>query len=179
MRLPPLRERREDLGLIVASLLRRASTDARRVRLSRQAARALFRYPFRHNIRELEKALGLALTIARPAADGTLEITLDGFPEELRAVELRAAAPAASADTGPAPIQSAGISAPTGTAAMQYTHSGQRYLLGYGSDFFGIWDRNQLSEPIRRYPRTDDGWRQAWSEFVAWEPNSVEVGIGG
>lgn len=93
--------------------------------------------------------------------------------------ETSAAAPAASADTGTAPIQSAGISAPTGTAAMQYTHSGQRYLLGYGSDFFGIWDRNQLAEPIRRYPRTDDGWRQAWSEFVAWEPNSVEVGIGG
>jgi hypothetical protein len=79
-----------------------------------------------------------------------------------------------------APIQSAGLTATTaGTAAMQYTHSGQRFLLGYGADFFGIWDRNQLSEPVRRYPRTDEGWRQAWGEFVAWEPNSVEVGIGG
>ncbi|MEX2101526.1 MAG: hypothetical protein WEA54_03215, partial [Actinomycetota bacterium] len=78
-----------------------------------------------------------------------------------------------------APIQSAGVSQTSGSAATQYTHSGQRYLLGYGGDFFGIWDRNQLSEPVRRYPRTDAGWRQAWQEFVAWEPNSVEVGIGG
>ena len=27
------------------------------------------------------------------------------------------------------------------TEALQYTHSGSRYLLGYGRTFFGIWDR--------------------------------------
>ncbi len=61
---------------------------------------------------------------------------------------------------------------------LQYTHSGRRYLLGYGGDFFGIWDREQPSRPMSRYPRTDDGWRAAWLAFSAQEPHSSEVGIG-
>jgi hypothetical protein len=62
---------------------------------------------------------------------------------------------------------------------LQYTHSGNRYLLGYGNDFFGIWDRSQSAHPVSRYPRTDDGWRSAWLAFAALEPSSSEVGIGG
>jgi hypothetical protein len=61
--------------------------------------------------------------------------------------------------------------------ALQYSHSGQRYLLGYGTDFFGIWDRQEPARPVSRFPRTDDGWREAWLAFVAQEPNSAEVGI--
>jgi hypothetical protein len=64
-------------------------------------------------------------------------------------------------------------------AALQFTHSGRRYLLGYGVDFFGIWDRQGGSAPVQRFPRTDDGWRRAWLAFAAEEPESVEVGIGG
>ncbi|MEX2274260.1 MAG: hypothetical protein WEA10_01655 [Actinomycetota bacterium] len=94
---------------------------------------------------------------------------------------VQAAAPAVAQPVAEAtaPIQTVGVGSSQGTAALQYTHSGQRYLLGYGAEFFGIWDRNALSEPVRRYPRTDDGWRQAWQDFTGWEPNSVEVGIGG
>ena len=62
---------------------------------------------------------------------------------------------------------------------MQYTHSGQRFLLGYGADFFGIWDRHNLTQPVQRFPRTDEGWRTAWQQFATWEPHSSEVGIGG
>jgi len=62
--------------------------------------------------------------------------------------------------------------------ALQFTHSGSRYLLGYGHDFFGIWDRQGGHGPVSRYPRTDDGWRSAWLSFSAWEPQSAEVGIG-
>jgi Domain of unknown function (DUF4190) len=62
--------------------------------------------------------------------------------------------------------------------ALQFTHSGSRYLLGYGPDFFGIWDRQGGHGPVSRYPRTDDGWRSAWLSFSAWEPQSAEVGIG-
>jgi hypothetical protein len=61
---------------------------------------------------------------------------------------------------------------------LQYTHSGRRYLLGYGRDFFGIWDREQPARPISRYPRTDEGWRSAWLAFAAEEPYHTEVGIG-
>jgi hypothetical protein len=70
-------------------------------------------------------------------------------------------------------------SASSSGVALQYTHSGQRYLLGYGADFFGIWDRGNLGVPVQRYPRTDDGWRAAWQQFATWEPQSSEVGIGG
>ena len=63
--------------------------------------------------------------------------------------------------------------------ALQYTHSGQRLLLGYGRDFFGIWDRQHPTTPVSRYPRTDEGWRSAWLAFVAEEPNHTEVGLGG
>lgn len=62
--------------------------------------------------------------------------------------------------------------------ALQFTHSGTRYLLGYGRDFFGIWDRQGGRGPVSRFPRTDDGWRTAWLSFSAREPQSAEVGIG-
>jgi hypothetical protein len=61
---------------------------------------------------------------------------------------------------------------------LQYTHSGRRYLLGYGLSFFGIWDRERPGPPVSRYPRTDEGWRAAWLAFAAEEPDSSEVGIG-
>jgi hypothetical protein len=67
----------------------------------------------------------------------------------------------------------------TSDEALQFTHSGARYLLGYGQDFFGIWDRQGGRGPVSRYPRTDDGWSAAWLAFSAWEPQSAEVGIGG
>jgi len=61
--------------------------------------------------------------------------------------------------------------------ALQFTHSGSRYLLGYGRSFFGIWDRQGGGGPVSRFPRTDDGWRDAWTTFSAMEPSSAEVGI--
>lgn len=67
---------------------------------------------------------------------------------------------------------------PTGDA-LQFTHSGSRFLLGYGRDFFGIWDRQGGQAPVARYPRTDAGWASAWLAFSAREPQSVEVGISG
>ncbi|MFL5767100.1 MAG: hypothetical protein ACJ758_04565 [Actinomycetota bacterium] len=66
----------------------------------------------------------------------------------------------------------------SGDGALQYTHSGSRYLLGYAENFFGIWDRSAGETPVARFPRTDDGWKQAWTQFNAWEPYSAEVGIG-
>ena len=60
---------------------------------------------------------------------------------------------------------------------LQYTHSGRRYLLGYGRDFFGIWDRENPAIPVSRYPRTDDGWRAAWLAFSSDEPAHTEVGL--
>jgi cobalamin synthase len=62
-----------------------------------------------------------------------------------------------------------------GEGAVRFSHSGYRYLLGFGPDFFGIWDREQPDRPILRFPRTDDGWDQAWYEYVSREKYNVEV----
>lgn len=77
----------------------------------------------------------------------------------------------------PAP-PGAAASAPAAEEPLQYTHSGGRYLLGYGPDYFGIWDRQRPGGPVQRFPRTDDGWREAWLRFTAEEPYSTEVSIG-
>jgi hypothetical protein len=65
-------------------------------------------------------------------------------------------------------------SSPTGPA-VRYSHSGYKYVLGFGADFFGIWDRQSPETPIERFPRTDDGWRDAWVRFSGMEPHAVEV----
>jgi DNA-binding NtrC family response regulator len=63
--LPPLRERREDLGLLIGILLRRHLPEkADAITFTSEAARALFRYPWPLNIRELEKAISTAVVLA-------------------------------------------------------------------------------------------------------------------
>lgn len=68
--------------------------------------------------------------------------------------------------------------AAVGDGALEFSHSGRRYLLGYGEGSFGIWDREQPGGPVRAFPRTDDGWREAWLAFAALEPDAVPVGVG-
>jgi transcriptional regulator of acetoin/glycerol metabolism len=79
--LPPLRDRREDLGLLAAALLPPSA------RLSPTAARALFDHDWPANVRELGKCLVAAAVFA---GDG--EIELEHLPPALRGA---AAEPAA------------------------------------------------------------------------------------
>jgi hypothetical protein len=79
----------------------------------------------------------------------------------------------ARSDTVTSPMGTGGAPSPS---SVQYTHSGYRYVLGYGADLFGIWDRQGPSSPIEQFPRTDEGWRSAWIRFVSLEPNHVPVG---
>lgn len=79
LRLPPLRERIEDLGLLVGGLLRRIAPErAQEVSLTRRAARALFAHAWPQNVRELEKALEAALVFA-----GSQPIDLEHLPAGL------------------------------------------------------------------------------------------------
>ena len=79
----------------------------------------------------------------------------------------------------PAPPPTALAPAPEspriGEGALRLSHSGDRYMLGYGSDFFGIWDRRTPGPALQRYPRSDDGWGEAWGRFAAMEPHSIAV----
>jgi hypothetical protein len=61
---------------------------------------------------------------------------------------------------------------------VEFTHSGERYLLGYGRDYFGIWDRQSPSTPTYRFARTDQGWVQAWQKYVAIESNFMDLRTG-
>ncbi len=79
IRLPPLRERREDIRLLAESFLERARSEGRgcgAARLTATALAALERYAWRGNVRELENALERALALAEGEA-----LELDDLPE--------------------------------------------------------------------------------------------------
>lgn len=78
---PRLRERIEDMGLLVADLLQRlAGERAARITFARAAGRALFTHDWPYNVRELEQALNSALAIS--TSD---EIALADLPVALSA----------------------------------------------------------------------------------------------
>jgi DNA-binding NtrC family response regulator len=59
----PLRDRREDLGILIAAILPRVTPQPERITLHRSAARLLLRYGWPLNIRELEQALRAAVAL--------------------------------------------------------------------------------------------------------------------
>lgn len=77
--LPPLRARREDLGLMLTALWEQSSGDAGASHLSLEAAWALLSYEWPHNVRELEQTL----VAARALASDVVE--LDDLPARVRA----------------------------------------------------------------------------------------------
>jgi DNA-binding NtrC family response regulator len=68
IRIPPLRDRREDLGILVAHLVRKLALDATSVRFHADAIRRLLDHRWPGNVRELEKRLGAALVLAGSGA---------------------------------------------------------------------------------------------------------------
>ena len=91
--LPPLRERREDLGLLIAALLRKLAGDAAsHVTFTPDAARALLLHRWPLNVRELEKCLSGAIVLA---GEGVVE--LEHLPSSVRN------APAGTPVKAPAP----------------------------------------------------------------------------
>jgi hypothetical protein len=128
-------------------------------------------------------------------------------PQPTPAAQPAAQAPAAQPASAPAPLpQSAAVSAsptpsqsppaaaqpahasqaapaaqsaqPIADAKIEFTHTGSRYLLGYGGDYFGIWDRNAPQQPIERFPRNDQGWVTAWQRYASIENNWMDLRSG-
>ncbi|HET7787436.1 MAG TPA: sigma 54-interacting transcriptional regulator [Myxococcales bacterium] len=83
---PPLRERREDFSLIVAALLAKIGSPS--PSFTTDAARALLRYRWPLNVRELEKCLASAVALARGEP-----IDLTHLPPAVRECPAPAAAP--------------------------------------------------------------------------------------
>jgi hypothetical protein len=123
------------------------------------------------------------LTVPPPSATSPAPDQPAPTPEPASTPEPAAAAEPAPAAAEPTMTAAApvAVSSPAPTAAapvepsIRYTHSGYRYVLGYDPDHFAIWDRQSPTAPAERFPRTDDGWRQAWTRFASLEPNNVAV----
>ena len=50
------------------------------------------------------------------------------------------------------------------------SHRGARYEIGRGKRYYGIWVTGAPeSDPVDRWPETQDGWAQAWTRFVSLE----------
>lgn len=81
LELPPLRERKQDLGLMIRSILTRLAPDAADITFRRKTVSALMSYGWPYNVRELETALryGLARAKTAPIAVEHLPLELQGF----------------------------------------------------------------------------------------------------
>ncbi|MCA9600621.1 MAG: sigma-54-dependent Fis family transcriptional regulator, partial [Myxococcales bacterium] len=75
---PPLRERREDIPLILGALLERVAQNGPPVRLSRGMEDALLGHDWPGNVRELRNVLERSVYLAR--AVGETEISVTGLP---------------------------------------------------------------------------------------------------
>ena len=81
LKVPPLRERREDIPLLVSHFLRQSSQrEGKRVTsLSPEAMERLIQYPWPGNVRELENAVERAVVVATSA-----QLSLAMLPEEIQ-----------------------------------------------------------------------------------------------
>lgn len=57
---------------------------------------------------------------------------------------------------------------------LHFTHSGREYLLGRGRDFYAVWDRRKRGPPVARFPRTEDGWQNAWLHYSTLETEAAK-----
>lgn len=75
-----------------------------------------------------------------------------------------------------APAATPAAAAPPGMPALPpppgepvtITHRGNRFAVGYGETFYGVWNLSG-GAPLQRFERTDGGWQQAWARFQQLE----------
>ncbi len=78
LHIPPLRERQEDIPLLVKSILTRLATEnaTSEPKIGRNALNKLYSYPFPGNVRQLENTLERALTMCDDGAVGLEHLNL-------------------------------------------------------------------------------------------------------
>jgi hypothetical protein len=55
-------------------------------------------------------------------------------------------------------------------------HTGSRFALGFGSDFYGIWDQLFSGPPQERFAPTPAGKLEAWQRYAELEPSVGDSG---
>ena len=130
--LPPLRERREDIPVLVKHFLQRfAPTDTDRPELSQEAMRAMMAFAWPGNVRQLENAVERAVTLGQ----GRKQIELADLPPEVNAIQTTAAAPFVD-------LPEVGLDMPGYIAGIQ------RGLIGKALERTG-GNKNQAAELLR------------------------------
>jgi DNA-binding NtrC family response regulator len=106
IRIPPLRERREDIPLLLKHFLRTYGEENQRqnLRLAADAMRRLVQAPWEGNVRELRNLVE-SLAVLAPQD----EIRLEDLPDEYRGETVSADAPATRAPGSPHPVDAEGL----------------------------------------------------------------------
>ncbi|MCA1726692.1 MAG: DUF4190 domain-containing protein, partial [Actinobacteria bacterium] len=60
-----------------------------------------------------------------------------------------------------------------------FSYTGQRYGLGETAEHYGVWDRWSSGPPQARFPKSTEGWAQAWHYYSALEPGGATGSPGG
>ncbi|MEQ8663462.1 MAG: sigma-54 dependent transcriptional regulator [Gammaproteobacteria bacterium] len=102
---PPLRERRDDVELLIDHFLTRKAAEfgVAAPKLGREARQALVAYDFPGNVRELENILERALTLCENDEIRVADLRLNGTAVERESPAVTGAAPAAPAGAPPPP----------------------------------------------------------------------------
>ena len=53
------------------------------------------------------------------------------------------------------------------------TNAGTHFALGEGEDFYSIWDRAAMGQPVYRFPKTQDGWLVAWNTLAELQESGI------
>lgn len=118
LRLPPLRERLDDIGLLADVILARLATPQTRAVLAPQALEALRSYSFPGNVRELENILERALAFANDGVIEVADLALKAVAAPMAEPVQQATGPAATVDVGSISL-SAPVAAPSDMTAAQ------------------------------------------------------------
>jgi len=97
--IPPLRERREDLGLLIRSILTPLPAGVQSLRFELETLRRLLLHDWPMNVRELRKLLLAAVDLAVPEGEGTVVIGPQHVPSGMLGSVERPAAPPAQLST--------------------------------------------------------------------------------
>jgi hypothetical protein len=62
-----------------------------------------------------------------------------------------------------------------GDERLGVIHSGSRYMLGFGRDYYGIWEQGAPSGPSQRFPASEQGRAAAWQRYIELEPSAEQV----
>jgi len=80
--------------------------------------------------------------------------------------------------TTSSPGQDPTAAAPAQSGDYQVSQRGQRYGVGYGPTFYGVWDLNVGGAPVAWFDRTPEGWESAWGRFQQLESGGWTGGGG-